>query len=75
MMMAGSRRVQTIEATGKRWKGMQAIGSLALIGGLVVGGVGLNSGREDFVGLGLLLLIGGVALTVLARLGAWWYHG
>ncbi|HVS73146.1 MAG TPA: hypothetical protein VHQ47_17960 [Phycisphaerae bacterium] len=78
LMVAAERHrphVQTIEATGKRWKGMQAFGSLAIVAGLVLGVMGFTGSGPEFTGFGLLLLVAGVGVTVVARLGAWWYHG
>jgi uncharacterized membrane protein HdeD (DUF308 family) len=64
---------QTIEATGKRWKLMQAAGVVLImvgVGGLCSGGAS-TGGEATTVGL---TLFAGFVLTVSGRVGAWWYH-
>jgi len=61
--------VQTIEKTGKRYKGLM-IFSAIFIG---VGIACLLTG--EFLGTGLVLLILGPILFIYARVMAWWHHG
>ena len=62
-----NKRVQTIEATGKIWKAAQLIFALVAI----VGGYELFRSPS----LGLLMIVGGVFMFCIARIGAWWCHG
>lgn len=59
--------VQTIEQTGKDWKVAQAVGA----GGMLVG-VPTCFASPD--GGAVLILLGMMVYTV-GRLGAWWRHG
>ena len=65
----------TIQATGKRWKGVMLIGVLLSIGGCLVT-IGASPGDSEgpFMG-GVLVFLLGLALFVGARVGAWWHHG
>ena len=60
-------RVQTVEATGKGWKGAQLISALIAILAIFAFLV--------FPPLGGLMVVGGIFVFCLARIGAWWGHG
>jgi hypothetical protein len=66
-MQPVGRGVQTIEATGKGWKAAQLISTLIAIFGVLVAMV-----SPPF---GVLMLIGGIFVFCIARIGAWWSHG
>lgn len=81
--------VQTIEQTGKRYKGMMLSGlALALLGVLTIGmGVILAGASAKSAGgtspafamsafvAGACSLVGGLAMYFIARGLAWWHHG
>ncbi len=68
--------VQTIERTGKTWKGLSCLGALTLLGGVVIAIAGGGSGGQSaFIAIGVLMGIIGFGIAVVARIGAWWYHG
>jgi hypothetical protein len=81
--------VQTVELTGKRWKALILVGALLTILGALLwcSGLGLLPGAllpnvnvspdraaQAFV-TGLMLIIVGLVLYIVGRVGAWWYHG
>lgn len=51
---------QTVEATGKWWKGIQAVGIAALFFGIVIGGVGADQGNTGAAVTGAVLGLGGL---------------
>jgi len=57
----------TIEATGKRFKGLQVIGLLIFIVGFIFLFINPPTGI-----IGTLL---GLGLYIYSRFGAWWQHG
>ncbi|OGC00106.1 hypothetical protein A2V82_16330 [candidate division KSB1 bacterium RBG_16_48_16] len=61
---------QVIEATGKKWKMMQVVGILLMLGGCsTMFDKNMNHGLSaGAFGIGFWLFIG-------ARVGAWWHHG
>jgi hypothetical protein len=61
----------TIQATSKRWKLLQAVGSLAAIGGAV----GMFAPEPQMKVLAGLVAFLGVCVFMLGRIGAWWFHG
>lgn len=66
--------VQTIEQTGKGWKAAMIIGGALLCAGLL--GWAANCGEvnaQNAVSQWCVLL--GFLLYLIARLGAFWYHG
>lgn len=79
------KRVQLIEKTGKEWKAAQAAGCLAVFAGLVLICVGGSMASQPGVkpdaaaggtaALGILVILAGFAVLVVARIGAWWNHG
>lgn len=63
-----SRR--TIEQTGKGWKALQLLSSLACIGGAIT-----LIFAPEHLPIGILLLVIGIPMFLFARMGAWWFHG
>jgi len=61
-------KVQTIEKTGKKYKGFVFISCLMMFGGIILAAQGKNPG-------GILLIFFGLFFLILAKLGAWWSHG
>ncbi len=66
-----ARQVVTVEQTGKKWKLLQLIAALMLIFGVF--GVIANAGNSEPT-LAAPVTIGGFALLIAARFGAWWHH-
>lgn len=62
------KRPTTIQATSKLHKGVQAIGILLLLTGVVVGMAG-NWGS------GWMFILFGSVLYIVGRAGAWWNNG
>ncbi|MEM7416806.1 MAG: hypothetical protein AAF389_14970 [Gemmatimonadota bacterium] len=63
--------VQTIEKTGKKWKGMKLWGVFIMLGGAVL--VATQNGTLSMIGIALALL--GIGVIAYANIGAWWNHG
>ena len=61
-------RVQTIEATGKHWKGIQLACGIGML-------VGMGSCAAGAVPAGFLVTIFSGFVFCLASIGAWWEHG
>jgi ABC-type Mn2+/Zn2+ transport system permease subunit len=61
-----------IEQTAKKYKGAQLLGTLACIGGVIYG---FASGTPEGAAIGMLTVLGGICLFILARFLAWWNHG
>src|SRR5262245_22674447 len=59
--------VQTVEQTGKKYKGAMLAGGLGMVFGLL-----LVMGDADVPGA--LLLTGGLICYIYGRFGAWWHH-
>lgn len=76
--------VVTTQRTGKLWKAAQIVGGLFLLAGgpmmilsattALEAGTGSQSTTGVFA-LGLLFVVVGLPTLLLARLGAWWFHG
>jgi hypothetical protein len=58
---------QTVELTGKKWKGLHLWSALAMVAGLLFGVV------EDSR-LMLVFGISGLIGIAIAKAGTWWYH-
>ena len=73
---AAACATHTIEMTGKGWKLGRAIGGLLLLVGLLscCGGLVTDSGSGCLFGGATTLLLG-LAVSAVARFGAWWHHG
>jgi len=67
----------TTQKTSKKWKFLQLISVLSIIVGLVCVFSNIGDGKEPgaALGLGILAIIGGFILFIIARIGAWWFHG
>jgi len=63
-----NRKVQTIEKTGKGYKAVMLIGILMALIAIPMACEG-SSEAAIFVGLS------GIILYIVAKVGAWWYHG
>jgi len=63
-----SKRVVTTEQTGKKYKGMQLLGVMMILGGVVS-----CSMHEPGWSGGLFVL--GLVVYAGSRMGAWWDHG
>jgi hypothetical protein len=70
--MARVPHVQTIEKTGKGWKGLQVIGVMVFLMGLFLSPSLNESGDKVIV---FRIMAGGLGLFIFARIGAWWNHG
>ena len=71
----GPPDVQTIEATGKDWKVVQAMGAGVMVLGVLSCAGGLSSNSSSVVAPGAWLSLAGLALFIIGRVGAWWEHG
>lgn len=65
---AQASTVRTIEATGKGWKALTAMGWLLVLGGIAVGVTDPELSTSSWIAAGLVALITG-------KVGAWWHHG
>jgi hypothetical protein len=79
-------RVQTTEATAKRWKALQALGVLGILVAatlIAIGFAGADFNARDanqqtqatILGIGFVGLLASLPFYVAGRVGAWWYHG
>ena len=70
---------QTIERTSKKYKGMQAIGAMGVIAGIVflfAGGNGNEKNGGNFMfPLGVIVIFFSIILLIGASVGAWWDNG
>lgn len=73
--------VQTIEQTGKLWKGIMALSALLFVLGITGCALAVVRDPRAVTDPPLLSWIGGVAALagfiglLIGKLGAWWYHG
>jgi len=66
-------KTQAVEATGKRWKGLTCLGTLALVAGVFC--LVLSwTGAASLWGWGAGLAGAGIAVRLLAAMGTWWFH-
>ena len=70
-----ARAVQTIEKTAKKWKGTQLVGALLGFIGVVEMFMPPFFTDSPYRGWGLMLALAGLAIILVARTFAWWYHG
>ena len=68
-------KASTVEATGKRWKGMGCLGVLLLAGGAVMLLMAWQGGAPGLWGWGGLAFGAGCVLRLGSRAGSWWFHG
>lgn len=73
---APGQTARTIEATGKKWKLITILGIVATVCG-IVGCVAQasNPATQSEAVMSTWLCMGGIALWISGRIGAWWYHG
>lgn len=69
----------TTQATGKKWKLIQLIGTGLIVWG-IVGCMLIDDKSEEQVKskettTACLLVFGGVTVFLFGRIGAWWFHG
>lgn len=68
----------TTQKTGKAWKGLQSIGCLGCLAGIVVicTGIGLSQSESPrIIAMGLGGIFFGLPIYLFARVGGWWFHG
>ena len=72
--------VQTIEATGKRWKLFIMVGAVLIVVGMIVGGASIAGGFLNsflqWAGLvtAIILFLVGFVLFIIGRIGKFWFH-
>jgi hypothetical protein len=69
------RQVQTIEATSKPWKLAQLIGALLMTLGIFLLCAGMGGSGAGMGVAGAFVALPGLIIYLVARVGAWWYHG
>ena len=67
--------VVTIEQTGKKWKGMSVISDMLVFLGLLLLLIGTGSSSGTLVVISILMLVCGIPMSIISRIGKWWYHG
>jgi len=68
-----AEKVQTIEATGKRYKGMQLVGGLLISLGVVSCVYQVYDPMPSST-MPVIFIVVGVLVMVFGRFGAWWHH-
>jgi len=69
-------RVQTVEATSKIWKALQALGVLAILVGVVILIVGIQTDAgPGVIAPGALLFVFGFIGYLVGRICGWWFNG
>lgn len=72
----GRPRTQTVEQTGKFWKAQILLSALLLIGGVVLIIAGSQNGGRGPIGpFGAIAVVVGIIWLIVAKVGAWWFHG
>lgn len=66
-------KVQTIEATGKKYKGMQLIGSLLICLGVISCVYQMNNPASSSI-MTIIFMASGFLIMIVGRFGAWWDH-
>lgn len=71
------REIVTTQQTGKSYKGMQLIGVLLILGGVVscMAATSATPQSDDGMAFSGLLFLGGLGFYFAGRIGAWWNHG
>lgn len=74
--------VQTVEATGKKWKLIQLLGGCGIVVGILIIGVVFSDSDVDLMNyplaslkVAIVILCVSTAVYTVGRVGAWWYHG
>lgn len=68
-------KVQTVEQTGKDWKGGMLVSVVLMLGGWTACIAPSDGDTSTRVTLGSLAFVAGVAGYTYTRIGAWWNHG
>ena len=61
-------KIQTIEQTGKQWKGLILVGWILAIFGTFVAVAGAGTP-------GVVMAFSGLACVIIGHVAGWWYHG
>jgi len=64
---------QVIEATSKKWKAGQVYGWIMMLFGLIV--MCFASLGNQFMSMGLWVIVFGVIIVFVSRISAWWENG
>ena len=64
----------TIEATGKKWKGMLLVSVAIIFFGFIFLVGGVSEGSTGAMVIAFLFLFVGLILFIRAKFGAWWHH-
>jgi len=67
--------VQSVELTAKKWKAAMLISALMMVVGLPLAIFCGQAGGSAGVAIGVLLAAAGLIGWLIARIGAWWFHG
>ena len=70
-----SNPVQTIEKTGKRFKGQMLVAVGLVIFGPITCMAGAGGESTTGAGIGMLMFFGGLVLFIATRVRTWWHHG
>lgn len=74
-----SRRVQTVEQTGKLWKAGQGCGCftviVAAVGAVIAGQIAITGSGPTAALPWVLGMLCGLSLYIISRVAAWWFHG
>ena len=68
----------TIEATGKKWKGMQVVAVILIFLGMfacIGAALGADKSDNTMITVSVLGFFAGMGLFIAAGVGAWWNHG
>lgn len=68
-------QVVTIEATGKKWKGIQAIGAAGMFVSTALLFTALGLSIQPLTFIAAPLLVASIIVYAVARIGGWWHHG
>ncbi len=77
---AATAHVQTIEQTSKKWKLRILLSIATMLVGFACILVWISTGPHPggpgpFFVIATILFLGGLLGSIVARIGAWWYHG
>jgi len=66
-----SNKVQ-VELTAKKWKGGWVIASLIMIAGLILAVIAAGHDSQPWMWVGVGIIILGLFIKKICRIGAWW---
>jgi hypothetical protein len=72
---SSGRKVQTIQATAKRWKALQGVGVLLIVVGFTLTFIAFALKAFALLSVGGTLIALGVPFYIVGRVGGWWFHG